>query len=251
MRINIASDLHLETYKWFPKFSPRKASHMFQGLFSGDLLILAGDIVDNHRMLAEWLSLCSVPVIYVLGNHEYYGKSLERTESLFRHALDDLPHVHFLNGEGVVVKGVRFVGATLWSDFDGENPLVMEECRERVKDFREVEGITTAKVLELFHKERDWIDAELSTPFDGPTVVVTHYAPSPQSDSEFHGSLLRGGFVTDLEAMIRKHQPELWIHGHTHENCDYTVGETRVLSNQSGYGWEEAHKGFRPLAVEI
>ena len=251
MKINIASDLHLETYEWFPKFSTRKASHMFQGLFSCDILVLAGDIVGNPRMLAEWLALCSVPVIYVLGNHEYYGKSLERTENAFRYALDALPHVHFLNGESVVIEGVRFVGATLWSDFDGEDPLVMEECRDKINDFRQVEGITVTKILELFRKEREWIDSELSTPFDGPTVAVTHYAPSPQSNSVFQGSLLGGAFVTDLEDMIRKHQPELWIHGHTHENCDFTVGKTRVLSNQGGYGWEEAHKGFRLLAVEI
>ena len=251
MRINIASDLHLETYDWIPKFSPRKASHMFSGLFSCDLLVLAGDIVGSPRWLSEWLSLCPVPVVYILGNHEYYGKSLERTESAFRHMLDDLPHVHFLNGESVVVNGVRFVGATLWSDFDGENPLVMEECQDKINDFRQVEAITASKVLDLFYKERDWIDSELSVAFAGPTVVVTHYAPSPQSPSVFHGSLLGGGFVTDLEDMILKHQPNLWIHGHTHDNCDYTVGRTRILSNQSGYGWEEAHKGFRPLSVEI
>jgi len=251
MKINIASDLHLETYEWFPKFSTRKASHMFQGLFSCDILVLAGDIVGNPRMLAEWLALCSVPVIYVLGNHEYYGKSLERTESVFKAMLNDLPHVHFLNGETVVIEGVRFVGATLWSDFDGENPLVMEECRDKINDFRQVEGITVAQILELFHKERDWIDSELSFPFAGHTVVVTHYAPSPQSSSVFQGSLLGGAFVTDLENLILKHQPELWIHGHTHENCDYTVGKTRVLSNQGGYGWEKAHKGFSPLTLEI
>ena len=251
MKINIASDLHLETYDWIPKFSPRKASHMFSGLFSCDLLVLAGDIVGSPRMLSECLSLCPVPVVYTLSNHEYYGKSLERTESAFRHMLDDLPHVHFLNGESVVLNGVRFVGATLWSDFDGENPLVMEECQDKIKDFSQIEGITATKVLDLFYKERDWIDSELSVPFAGPTVVVTHYAPSPQSPSVFHGSLLGGAFVTDLEDMILKHQPNLWIHGHPHDNCHYTVGRTRVLSNQSGYGWEEAHKGFRPLSVEI
>ncbi|MHB1286763.1 MAG: metallophosphoesterase [Leptospirales bacterium] len=251
MKINVASDLHLETYEWFPKFSPRKASHMFSGLFSCDLLILAGDIVGNPRWLSEWLALCPVPVVYILGNHEYYGKHLEGTVSAFRHALTDLLHVHFLNRESVVVNKVRFVGATLWSDFDGENPLVMEECQDKVSDFRQVEGITVAKVLDLFYKERDWIDSELSVPFVGPTVVVTHYAPSPQSSSVFHGSLLGGAFVTDLEDIILKHQPTLWIHGHTHDNCDYTVGRTRVLSNQGGYGWEEAHKGSRPLTVEI
>ncbi len=251
MKINIASDLHLETYEWFPKFSPRKATHMFRGLFSCDLLVLAGDIVGQPRMLAEWLSLSSVPVIYVLGNHEYYGKSLERTESVFRNTLDALPHVHFLNGEDKVVNGVRFVGATLWSDFDGENPRVMEECQDKINDFRQVEGITVSKVLELFQQERDWIESKLSTPFEGPTVVVTHYAPSPQSQSVFQGSNLGGAFVTDLEEMIQKDQPDLWIHGHTHENCDYTIGKTMVLSNQSGYGWEEAQKGFKTLTVDI
>ena len=245
MKINFVSDIHLETYDWFPKFSARKATQLFNGIFSCDVLVLAGDIVSSPRMLAEWLESSPVPVIYVLGNHEYYGKSFDSTPDLFRTALKKLPHVHMLDKDSVEISGVRFIGATLWTDFNRKNPLVMEDARRRINDFRKIEGCTVEGMLERFEREQEWLDGELKNEKTVPerTVVVTHFGPTPMSQhSSYPNSLIGGYFVSDLEKTIAAFQPNLWIHGHTHDSCDYTVGKTRVASNQPGYSWEFREK---------
>lgn len=118
MKINLVSDIHLETYDWIPKFSARKATQMFQNIFACDVLVLAGDIVSSPRMLTEWLETSPVPVVYLLGNHEYYGKSFDNTPNVFRTVLQKLSHVHLLDRDTVTINGVKFIGTTLWTDFD-------------------------------------------------------------------------------------------------------------------------------------
>ena len=245
MKINFVSDIHLETYDWFPKFSARKATQMFNSLFSCDVLVLAGDIVSSPRMLAEWLETSPVPVVYLLGNHEYYGKSFDRTQDLFRTALQKLPHVHMLDTDTVEIQGVKFIGATLWTNFDRKNPLVMEDARRSINDFRQIEGCTVDRMLARFEQERDWLDSELGNNemASASTVVVTHFGPSDLSQhSSFQNSAIGRYFVSSLDDLIEKYQPALWIHGHTHDSCDYRIGKTRVVSNQSGYSWEFREK---------
>ncbi|HVJ59296.1 MAG TPA: metallophosphoesterase, partial [Burkholderiaceae bacterium] len=81
-----------------------------------------------------------------------------------------------------------------------------------------------------------WLDEQFAQPHDGPTVVVTHFAPARGSiAARFAGSPINGCFVSDLEARIRQWRPQLWLHGHTHDSFDYRVGETRIVANPRGY----------------
>jgi Icc-related predicted phosphoesterase len=92
-----------------------------------------------------------------------------------------------------------------------------------------------------------FIEDELSRRFSGPTVIVSHFLPSPLSISEkYRGNPYNPYFCSDLTALIERWQPELWIHGHTHESCDYSIGRTRVVCNPRGYLPHEANPRFRP-----
>ena len=96
---------------------------------------------------------------------------------------------------------------------------------------------TPAHAREIHLRSRAFIEATLGAPHDGPTVVVTHHAPHPNSvHPRFVGNDASPGFVSDLSDLIARHGPELWVHGHTHDGCDYVVGGTRVVCNPKGYG---------------
>ena len=144
--------------------------------------------------------------------------------------------------------GVRFLGATLWSDFRifGDEPTrasSMAGAAKLIRDFQRISVdpersrlFTPQDSRALFDRTAAWLDAQLQQAFDGPTVVITHHAPSPQSiHPRFAGSLLNGCFVSNLEHLMGAERVRLWIHGHTHDSFDYTVRGTRVLCNPRGY----------------
>ena len=67
-------------------------------------------------------------------------------------------------------------------------------------------------------------------------VVVPHPLPSPACIAPvYRNDPLNPAFVSDLDAIILKHKPGLWIHGHTHHSIDARVGDTRILCNPGGY----------------
>lgn len=246
-----------------------------------DICICAGDTTDSVYTSADYL-LAEIaprmPVVTVLGNHDFYGSSIDRSLEVARRQLAGT-NVHFLENDTVVINGVRFIGATLWTDFevphgseDGRPELPLEirrfralhACVRDIADFRQIyrsderkegeTGLITVQEMIARHKEsRDFIAAELSKPFEGKSVVVTHHAPSIQS---FHpaylGSPTNGAFASDLADVIEEGRPWFWIHGHIHHASDYFEGETRVLCNPRGYRHEREFTGFRHgLVVEI
>lgn len=111
------------------------------------------------------------------------------------------------------------------------------------------ERFMPAHALDLHIESAVAIDALLAAPFDGPTIVVTHHAPSPRSIARrYQGNGLNPAFCSDLMDMIARHQPLAWVHGHMHSSADYRVGRTRVLNNPHGYGNENVG-GFDPALI--
>jgi len=253
MKLHVLSDLHLSL------------AGMDVAQTDADLVILAGDIARPDKAGA-WARQIRKPVIYVAGNHEYYNGDLQGTlHELRRHCADST--VHVLECEEWVYEGVRFLGATLWSDF---RVFDDEEARTRsmagatglIRDFQRIaidaersRLFTPHDSQELFDRTAAWLDEQLHRAFDGPTVVVTHHAPSPRSiHARFAGSLLNGSFVSDLERLMGGERVRLWIHGHTHDSFDYTVRGTRVLCNPRGYVMQDVgeNPAFDPaLVVEV
>jgi len=231
MKLQILSDLHLGVAGMEPEHT------------DADVVVLAGDIT-RPPAACEWAQRLEKPVVYVAGNHEFYGGEVQRT-------LDELrtrctgSNVHFLEQDAVTIDGVRFLGTTLWSDFllYGEGNLreqAIAEILRLVGDFRRImfgtRLFTPDDCVQLYNEASAWLDSKLDEPFAGTTVVVTHFAPSPQSvHARFAGSLLNPCFASDAERLMGSERVKLWIHGHTHNSFDYSVHGTRVICNPRGY----------------
>lgn len=261
MRLHILNDLHLEFARW-----PREVD---VNAVDADVTVLAGDIGVGLQGVAWALAAIRRPVIYVLGNHEYYGQRLMPELLAAARTKCRGTHVHLLENDAVVIEGVRFLGCTLWTDFalfeeEERNVRAMEVAGMKMGDFRRImvgrrDGgygknklipFTPAMARERHLASRAWLERELATPHDGPTVVVTHHAPSARSLPYQEPSwLLDAAYASDLERLMGEERVRLWVHGHTHLATDYEIKGTRVVSNPRGYVPGEVVGEFQPGRV--
>jgi predicted phosphodiesterase len=253
MKLHVLSDLHLG----FDPFE-RPAT-------DADVVVLAGDIARPRQAVA-WALGFAQPVLYVPGNHEFYGGSIEGTLAELKRLCEGT-HVHLLDDGELVLDGVRFLGTTLWTDFGlfgsgGRKAEAIAEAGRLLRDFSRITvddlagaQFTPAAAAALFERHADWLKTRLAEPHAGATVVITHHAPSPRSvHPRFAGSLLNACFVSDLERLVGSGGAQLWIHGHTHDSFDYRLNGTRVLCNPRGYanGGVNENARFDPnLIVEV
>ncbi len=233
MIIKYVSDLHLE----FGPFNPKH--------FSGDVLILAGDITTRCNLEHfEWIANQDFEhIIYVFGNHEYYHGSIEGVEEETRDYFMNHPHVHVLQNESVMLEGIRFHGCTLWTDFYGENPHSMLYAERGMSDFLVIShndyawAFLPQDAVKKFHESVEFLKQNVKQ----GDFVITHHAPTQQSISpRFIGNPLNPAFVNNLDDVIAELKPDYWIHGHTHSGFRYDCHDTKVLCNPRGYyGVEE------------
>lgn len=233
MRIQLASDLHLEFDL------PRSPARLIEPAPGADLLVLAGDIHSGIAGIEAFLGW-PVPVLYVPGNHEFYGSEWRSTRQDMRAAAAGT-NVYLLDNDHVVVDGVRFLGCTMWTDFlvRGTPQLtVMGNVGRGLNDYYVIKNegarLKPEDTLADHLSSRAWLQAELAKPWPGPTVVVTHHAPHPRSiHPRYAGHRLSGGFYSDLTELLRG--ADLWLHGHVHDSCSYQVAGCRVVANPAGY----------------
>lgn len=232
MKLNILSDLHLG-HGALP--APDN---------DADVVILAGDVARPVEAVA-WAASLPKPVLYVPGNHEFYGSSIDGTlKSL--HALCRGTNVRLLDDTVAVLDGVRFLGSTLWTDFllfgAPRRECAMQAGRRFLRDFSRIRmreaadaPYTPMDAAARFEIHHHFLAARLAEPFPGRTVVITHHAPSPRSiHPRFADSLLNACFISDVEHLLNG-TACLWVHGHTHDSFDYAVNGTRVVCNPRGY----------------
>jgi predicted phosphodiesterase len=249
VRLHVLSDLHLERQP----FSPAGID------VDADAVILAGDVGGGTRGV-EWARGLSRerPVLYVAGNHEFYGHAMPELIDEMRGAAAG-SSVRVLENNEVVLDGVRFLGCTLWSDFDFDGPERRDEsmalCERFVNDYRQItfgpaRRPLTAHDTRSFHiSSRRWLEARLALPHDGPTVVVTHHAPLIAArPSQPVMRALAGAFASDVTDLMGRDRVALWIFGHTHRVADVEVRGTRIMSNPYGYPEQEV-AGFDPARV--
>jgi len=251
VKLLILSDLHLEF------------SNMFVPKTDADVIVLCGDIGkgDNgiHWARAAWPDK---EIIYVAGNHEFYGKNRKDVLASLRIASRET-RVHFLDNEEKVINGVRFLVCTLWTDFKlfGEElkKVCMVDGQNCLNDFRVIQNgewtFTAQDSIDLHNESVAWLTQKLiEEKHDGKTVVVTHHLPSRLSVADrYKDSLLSACFASNLDHLFG--YSELWVHGHTHDSFDYIADATRVVCNPRGYcqyeGGEENGEFNPNLLVEI
>lgn len=279
MKIQLLSDLHLEVH---PDFVPVAAP-------DADLLVLAGDIgsyqngsqlKDSDFGLARFSPRLGwpVPVLFVPGNHEYDAQDFDAVHARLHETCERLDIV-FLE-RGVVTTGqlfgsarsaasspTRFIGTTLWSDFDALGsihpgaPTQTQLLQQRHKAFRAANyylskagttrqggSMLAEQVREQALVCQDWLRNALAQPFEGKTVVVTHFAPSLQSaDPRYGWTPGTAGFCNALDDLLAR--AALWLHGHLHCPADYLKQGCRVVANPLGYARKQEQAGFKATAT--
>lgn len=243
MKFRILSDLHIE----FNEFViPPDDDDI------NTVLILAGDcyLFKRHAGYALFLEMCSKQfkhVVLVPGNHEYFGTNIHRGSKKVRAHLSDISNISILEKETLVLDGVAIIGATLWADFDRDE-LVRFQAQEVMNDYRKIrhgpvdrpwlKKLHSLDTLAMHIEHRKFIfDRVVYYKEMGlKTVVVSHHGPTNKSIADrFIGDSINGAYVSDLSEQILDTGPNLWVHGHVHNNFDYTVGATRVVCNPRGY----------------
>lgn len=248
MRIQIISDLHQEF--GFLELTFDQA----------DVVVIAGDVNLGVKGI-EWIlrAIADVPVIYVLGNHEYYKGSYPKTLNAIKTVAID-SNVHVLENKAVTIGDVTFHGATLWTDFAlmGDSRTNGSLCQSKMNDYKLIRRDPSYSKLRsidtyLMHQQSlKWLQSSLETTPTKKNVVVTHHAPSPKSvPKEFRDDIVSSAYASNLEPLIVKHQPQFWIHGHIHVPMRYELGSTTVICNPVGY-MNEPYNGFeKNLVIEI
>lgn len=253
MRLRVISDLHLEHFD-----APRELPAV-----SADAVILAGDIHAGIQGLG-WAAarFAGTPILYVPGNHEFYGTSMATMRRELACEAERLG-IHLLDNQSLTLGGVRFHGTTLWTDFalyadqpDHEPSLTEAKAQALMPDFRVIEQpegevFTTRESRRLHSEALAWLDAELAMPFNGPRVVISHHAPLAAGiPPRYRGDALSPVFASHLPQLMGR--MDLWIHGHVHEPVDLEAEGTRVVANPGGYPDEFDPPLFIPdLIVEL
>jgi hypothetical protein len=271
MRLQLLSDLHLEAN---PHFVAEPAA-------GADLLVLAGDVGSYQARSAgamaepDWglqrfsplpqYAAWPTPVLFVPGNHEYDGLDFDQAHEGLRAACDRLGII-WLEREQLLLDGVRFLGTTLWADYDAlaQGLDLTRALQQRGKAFRAanfyLEKMATRRGGALFDAAamreqallcQAWLEQALSQPHDGPTVVVTHFAPSLRSaDPRYGRTPGTAGFCNALDGWLE--QADLWLHGHLHCAHDYQAGRCRVVANPLGYASKDEQRDFIPaLCLDV
>jgi predicted phosphodiesterase len=271
MKIALCSDLHLEF-----------ADIDLKNTDNADVLILSGDIcvtkelplVDSDRgeKFRQFFKRCSLEfphVIYVMGNHEHYHGDYQTSANLIRDEVSKYDNFYFLDKESKEIGDTVFIGGTLWTDMNKEDPITLWNIGRMMNDFRIVKNSSRMvgqsdnpshflpeDAVEDHKAMLSYIDNTMKDVAPWKSVVVVgHHAPSKQStkpryQDDYH---MNGGYSSDLtEFITNRPQIKLWTHGHTHDEFDYMVGSTRVLCNPRGYGgYEEQADKFELKFVEV
>lgn len=248
MKIQIISDLHQEFGLTDLSFD------------HADVVVLAGDVNLGTKGI-EWIKtkIPDKPVIYVLGNHEYYKGSYPKTLNKIKDAAQN-SNVFVLENSFVDIDGIRFHGTTLWTDFSlFGNPMHYGFiCQNGMNDYKQIRRdpsyskMRSVDIFKIHQLSKVWLTESLESSEGLKNIVVTHHAPSIRSVPEqYKEDPLTSAYASDFEDFIIKQKPLYWIHGHIHTPCRYRIGETEIICNPHGY-IDEKYNGYdKELIIEV
>jgi len=260
MKVQLLSDLHLEFDKkklFVPQFTDE------------DVLILAGDIqvgLEKEGWFSDLLEKRTV--LYTTGNHEYYGEDFTKINEYlpeFENRVNELAEkkgfkhkLYCMQNRTVDIDDVRFIGATMWTDFKRNNPIVMHLASRGMNDYHTIRNgnrkLMPEDIYKFNQQTLEYLAAELFKPTNKKTVVFTHHLPSYQSVDEQYRTAADADFnylyFSDLDNLVQ--MSDYWFHGHTHTSCDYQLGKCRVICNPRGYN-HPAHLNldFKTIVIDI
>lgn len=249
MNLHILSDLHIE-------FGPFDLPET-----QADVLIFAGD-VHTKRNGIKWIKEQApkdIPIIYVMGNHEFYGEKHPRIiEKIKDEAAGS--NIHILENEKVEIDGYTFFGCTLWSDLEliSPSPIIGATAAMEMNDYKRIRSSFTYKKLSPKDTRSEHLNSVsqirkfLDSHNPEKSIIVTHHAPSIRSLPEHRRKKpVSCAYASNLDHVIQKFEPALWIHGHIHHNQDYHIGSTRIISNPRAY-IDEPNPAFDPnLTIQL
>ena len=302
MKIGVCSDLHLE----FGDLNLKNEDNVDVLILSGDILVESDlQIYDRRQIEMGFMQARSVSfheffqrvcfqfphVIYVAGNHEHYHGDFAHTISNLKRKLAHHTNLHILDREVFDLGDVRFIGSTLWTDMNKEDPITIQRIKGYMNDYRIIEDSSEQvhfktpvfgrkedgstdfdNVVSMefhtrnakFSPEKSIVEHRAMMQFikdsidsrpDMPWVVVGHHAPSKLSTKPRYQKdvIVNGAYSSDLSEFILDHpQIKLWTHGHTHEDFDYMIGSTRVVCNPRGYiHYEDRADRFELKVIEV
>lgn len=241
-KYRISSDWHLPFYS-------KKNSYFFLDKMEDDseqILILAGDCFDcftPDTHILEELSDRFKMIYYVLGNHDFYGATYTQAKKFLNAKLEKYPNIVLLDNSGID----NIIGTTLWTDYDKNSENAKFYAERGMLDFAEIVDFTADFVYNIHIEELNY----LKTSMDSTSIVVTHHLPTYKSiHPKYKNSPLNAAFASNLDDLILTIKPKLWVHGHTHENFDYVLGNTRIICNPFGYPGENRNYN-KQLVVEL
>ncbi len=240
----VLADLHLD--EWLDKERDPFALLDPAKLASLEALIIAGDLSNKPkvrwpRMLAHLGQYVPLPRIYVLpGNHDYYDHVLDGDDRFARICTE--VGAHFAQKRAIIIGGTRYLCCTLWTDFaiGGSVEEGMHHAGKCMHDYKYIRmesgryrRIHPIDVARVHADHRAWLEARLSEPFEGRTIVVTHHAPLGACLQDEHS--IASAYASDLSQLIDTYQPDQWLYGHTHHPCVLQRGRTEIRNISIGY----------------
>jgi predicted phosphohydrolase len=265
-KIRLISDTHLEFYN-YPVHDHVSYGELHENSFlpileneKEQILILAGDIVTARRAKEFYRFFKNISnrfkhVFYIRGNHESYRFDWNKSAAELREAVKEFDNITVMDNDMIIYDDIAFIGTTLWTDFKA-NGVGMEfhsllAVQNGLNDYRCIwhgnkDTIKAIQTQKQHKKDLKFIKKSLIEANEKglKSVVISHHAPSKGSSHErFTGELTNAGFYSDLDKFISKHNPTLWVHGHTHDSFDYMIDKTRVVCNPMGYGFR-ASQGY-------
>ena len=248
MKIQLLSDLHIE----FDEFVLEAND--------ADVVVLAGDIHTRDQGLLWALQhIPNKPVLYILGNHEFYGKAYPKLISSLKKIARGT-NIQILEQDTVTIAGINFIGCTLWTDFElfGDPRLAGYECQQIMNDFRKIilspkySKLRSLDVASIHRQSLNWIKTELKRHQGTTNVVITHHAPSPASLPDANqADISNAAYVSRLDPVVEKFAPNYWLHGHLHNSSNYKIGSCNVVCNPRGYPGERNPQFVESLIIDI
>lgn len=248
MKIHVLSDLHIEFGDFeFPRVE-------------ADVLAFAGDVHTKLNGI-RWIKAnarTDIPIIYIMGNHEFYGEKYPRLIEKVKIEAEGT-NIHVLENESVSIDGYHFFACTLWTDMTlFGDPMLGGLAAMAMNDYKRIritpsyKKLTPRDTASMHMHSLIEMEKFLESTDSLKAIVITHHAPSIQSvPAHLKNDPVSTAYASNLDELILTNQPTLWIHGHIHHCQSYLIGQTKVISNPRGYIGEIDPKFDPGLVVKV